>query len=102
MHLLSAAHRRSAFERQLACSNLSISIRASRFLVVRLARLILPTMMQACTYEHGPLAECPHLGDRTRRGCGNDVNDRAQQGRELPVREGLTRIIVDWSGFDER
>jgi len=27
-----------------------------------------------------------------------DANDRAPQGRELPVREGLTRIIVDWSG----
>ncbi len=28
----------------------------------------------------------------------NDANDRAPRGRELPVREGLTRIIVDWSG----
>jgi fatty-acyl-CoA synthase len=27
-----------------------------------------------------------------------DVDDRAPRGRELPVREGLTRIIVDWSG----
>jgi len=27
-----------------------------------------------------------------------DANDRAPRGRELPVREGLTRIIVDWSG----
>ena len=29
---------------------------------------------------------------------GNDANDRAPRGRELSVREGLTRIIVDWSG----
>jgi hypothetical protein len=29
---------------------------------------------------------------------GHDENDRAPRGRELPVREGLTRIIVDWSG----
>ncbi len=28
----------------------------------------------------------------------NDAIDRAPRGRELPVREGLTRIIVDWSG----
>ena len=27
-----------------------------------------------------------------------DVNDRAPRGRELSVREDLTRIIVDWSG----
>jgi len=27
-----------------------------------------------------------------------DAIDRAPRGRELPVREGLTRIIVDWSG----
>src|SRR5258708_23056594 len=27
-----------------------------------------------------------------------DVDGRAPRGRELPVREGLTRIIVDWSG----
>jgi len=27
-----------------------------------------------------------------------DVDDRAPRGRELSVREGLTRIIVDWSG----
>ena len=27
-----------------------------------------------------------------------DANDRAPRGRELSVREGLTRIIVDWSG----
>ena len=27
-----------------------------------------------------------------------DANDRAPRGRELPVREGFTRIIVDWSG----
>src|ERR1700736_6578175 len=27
-----------------------------------------------------------------------DANDRAPQGRELSVREALTRIIVDWSG----
>ena len=27
-----------------------------------------------------------------------DDDDRAPRGRELPVREGLTRIIVDWSG----
>jgi hypothetical protein len=30
--------------------------------------------------------------------CETDAIDRAPQGRELPVREGLTRIIVDWSG----
>src|SRR5882762_9107189 len=28
----------------------------------------------------------------------NDANDRAPRGRELSVREDLTRIIVDWSG----
>jgi hypothetical protein len=28
----------------------------------------------------------------------NDAIDRAPRGRELPVREGLTRIIVGWSG----
>ena len=28
----------------------------------------------------------------------NDASDRAPRGRELSVREGLTRIIVDWSG----
>jgi len=28
----------------------------------------------------------------------NDVIDRAPRGRELSVREALTRIIVDWSG----
>ena len=28
----------------------------------------------------------------------NDAIDRAPRGRELSVREGLTRIIVDWSG----
>jgi hypothetical protein len=28
----------------------------------------------------------------------NDANDRARRGRELSVREGLTRINVDWSG----
>jgi hypothetical protein len=28
----------------------------------------------------------------------NDEIDRAPRGRELSVREGLTRIIVDWSG----
>src|SRR6266481_9535721 len=27
-----------------------------------------------------------------------DANDRAPRGRELSVREGLTRINVDWSG----
>ena len=27
-----------------------------------------------------------------------DAIDRAPRGRELSVREGLTRIIVDWSG----
>ena len=31
-------------------------------------------------------------------GGQNDAVDRAPRGRELPVREGLTRIIVDWSG----
>jgi hypothetical protein len=40
--------------------------------------------------------------DRLKGTCwdagGIDANDRASQGRELPVREGLTRIIVDWSG----
>src|SRR6202158_5608090 len=30
--------------------------------------------------------------------CGSDANDRAPRGRELPVREGLTRKIVDCSG----
>ena len=35
----------------------------------------------------------------SRRGRGQtDAIDRAPRGRELPVREGLTRIIVDWSG----
>ena len=29
---------------------------------------------------------------------GIDANDRAPRGRELSVREVLTRIIVDWSG----
>ena len=28
----------------------------------------------------------------------SDANDRAPRGRELSVREDLTRIIVDWSG----
>jgi hypothetical protein len=28
----------------------------------------------------------------------NDAIDRAPRGRDLSVREGLTRIIVDWSG----
>jgi len=28
----------------------------------------------------------------------NDAIDHAPRGRELSVREGLTRIIVDWSG----
>ena len=28
----------------------------------------------------------------------NNAIDRVPRGRELPVREGLTRIIVDWSG----
>jgi hypothetical protein len=28
----------------------------------------------------------------------NDAIDRAPHGRELSVREDLTRIIVDWSG----
>ena len=28
----------------------------------------------------------------------NDAIDRAPRGRELSVREGLTRINVDWSG----
>jgi len=28
----------------------------------------------------------------------NDANDHAPRGRELSVREDLTRIIVDWSG----
>jgi hypothetical protein len=32
------------------------------------------------------------------RSSQNDAFDRAPRGRELPVREGLTRIIVDWSG----
>jgi hypothetical protein len=31
-------------------------------------------------------------------GRSNDANDRAPRGRELSVREVLTRIIVDWSG----
>ena len=31
-------------------------------------------------------------------GSRNDAIDRAPRGRELSVREGLTRIIVDWSG----
>ena len=31
-------------------------------------------------------------------GGQTDANDRAPRGRELSVREDLTRIIVDWSG----
>jgi hypothetical protein len=31
-------------------------------------------------------------------GCQTDAIDRAPRGREPSVREGLTRIIVDWSG----
>ena len=44
--------------------------------------------------------ECPLSGeDRTRRvQRGIDAIDRAPRGRELSVREGLTRINVDWSG----
>ena len=30
--------------------------------------------------------------------CRNDVIDRVPRGREPSVREGLTRINVDWSG----
>ena len=30
--------------------------------------------------------------------AASDANDRAPRGRELSVREDLTRIIVDWSG----
>ena len=33
---------------------------------------------------------------------GNDAIDRAPRGREPSVREGLTRIIVDWSGSGRR
>src|SRR5262245_58996043 len=32
------------------------------------------------------------------RDAQNDAFDRAPRGRELSVREDLTRIIVDWSG----
>src|SRR5258705_679474 len=43
---------------------------------------------------------CPLSGvNRTPRvQRGTDGNDRAPRGRELSVREALTRIIVDWSG----
>ena len=43
---------------------------------------------------------CPLLGlDRKSLWSGRtDAIDRAPRGRELSVREGLTRIIVDWSG----
>ena len=45
-------------------------------------------------------SQCPLL--REDRKCSahgqNDAIDRAPRGRELSVREGLTRIIVDWSG----
>ena len=45
-------------------------------------------------------AACPELGEnRTRRALNQSVEvDRAPRGRELSVREDLTRIIVDWSG----
>ena len=33
-----------------------------------------------------------------KRGFETTLNDRAPRGRELSVREDLTRIIVDWSG----
>ena len=42
---------------------------------------------------------CPFFGEDRKPAHGQtDANDRAPRGRELPVREGLTRIIVDWSG----
>src|SRR3984893_13012919 len=43
---------------------------------------------------------CPFLGaHRKWPALGqNDVIGRAPRGREPSVREGLTRIIVDWSG----
>src|SRR5262249_32451128 len=48
---------------------------------------------------HRDLASRIHVGNAAESGqTRTDANDRAPQGRELPVREGLTRIIVDWSG----
>jgi hypothetical protein len=48
----------------------------------------------------GPVWRCPLLGeDRKWLAEGRTgAIDRAPRGRELSVREGLTRIIVDWSG----
>jgi hypothetical protein len=48
----------------------------------------------------GRVWRCPLFGvDRKWLAEGqNDAIDRAPRGRELSVREGLTRIIVDWSG----
>ena len=49
----------------------------------------------------GPVATRT-MSEITSLACGGhpkiDVNDRAPRGRELSVREALTRIIVDWSG----
>jgi hypothetical protein len=47
-----------------------------------------------------PGRRCPLIGEEQKFAarCQRDAIDRAPRGRELPVREGLTRIIVDWSG----
>ena len=46
------------------------------------------------------LSECPFTGVERKSAVHgqNDAIDRAPRGRELSVREDLTRIIVDWSG----
>ena len=47
-----------------------------------------------------PGRRCPLIGEEQKfAACyQTDAIDRAPRGRELPVREDLTRIIVDWSG----
>jgi hypothetical protein len=56
-------------------------------------------LMAALRQANAPRG-CPFVGvDRKWSRPGqNDAIDRAPRGRELSVREDLTRIIVDWSG----
>jgi len=46
----------------------------------------------------GPTLKGARLGLDGDARLVNDANDRAPRGREPSVREGLTRINVDWSG----
>jgi hypothetical protein len=50
------------------------------------------------TNRVGPTMSVPRGRPEVTGSGQTDAIDRAPRGRELSVREGLTRIIVDWSG----